>query len=72
MSGTKALSGFVPLRSPRRWVGIGLTLQAIGAGSVAAYAWLKLRHRASAGTSPPQRSASPGTVISTRERAWPS
>jgi len=33
------------LRSPERWVISGLTLQAVGAVGVAAYAWLKLRHQ---------------------------
>src|SRR5215469_10315340 len=45
MSGTKALSGFVPHRSPAPWIASGLALQAIGVGSVAAYAWFKLRRQ---------------------------
>lgn len=34
-----------PLRSCASWVASGLTLQAVGAGGVAAYVWLKVRHQ---------------------------
>ena len=43
MSGTRTVTASVPLRSPRLWVAFGLTLQAIGVGSVTAYGWFKLR-----------------------------
>jgi len=34
-----------PLRSRASWVASGLILQAVGAGGVAAYVWLKVRHQ---------------------------
>lgn len=34
-----------PLRSRASWVSSGLILQAVGAGGVAAYVWLKVRHQ---------------------------
>lgn len=34
-----------PVRSRASWVVSGLTLQALGAGGVAAYVWLKVRHQ---------------------------
>src|SRR5260370_27106594 len=45
MAGTEGRRMLGPLRSRASWVASGLILQAVGAGGMAAYVWLKVRHQ---------------------------